>query len=137
MPLACGGGRTSPRPTGRPTASDHRHDHAPPDPWLTVVATATVPEVEVYKSAAGPTPVDGVTATDAAPAHGGELPAIPRDELTRPGCAKTDDGFAYENPTYFKNPLVFVVTQDDGGEWLKVLLLARPNHSRAGSSART
>ncbi len=42
--------------------------------------------------------------------------------------AKTDDGYTYENPTYFKNPLVFVVTEDDG-DWLKVALQARPNHT--------
>ena len=94
-----------------------------PDPWRTVIATASVPEVHVYEAR----PDTAVTATDAALAVG-ELPAIPRKDLNSAGMAKTDDGYTYENPTYFKNPLVFVVTEDDG-DWLKVLLQARPNHS--------
>jgi hypothetical protein len=94
------------------------------DPWLTVIATATVPEVKVYEAR----PDTSVTATDAALAVG-ELPAIPRKDLNSAGMARTDDGYTYENPTYFGNPLVFVVTEDDDSEWLKVLLQARPNHT--------
>jgi lipoprotein-anchoring transpeptidase ErfK/SrfK len=95
------------------------------DPWLTVIATATVPEVTVLEAR----PDTAVTATDAAVTAADGLAAIPRKELNSAGMAKTDDGYTYENPTYWGNPLVFVVTEDDGGEWLKVLLQARPNHT--------
>ena len=117
--------------SGSKSAADGPSDQADPstvttgapDPWRTVVATATVPEVHVYDNR----PDTAVSATDAAFASG-ELAAIPRKGLNSAGMAKTDDGYTYENPTYFKNPLVFVVTEDDG-EWLKVLLQARPNHT--------
>jgi lipoprotein-anchoring transpeptidase ErfK/SrfK len=56
------------------------------------------------------------------------LPAIPRSSLNSAGVKKVDSGFEYSNPTYFKNPLVFLVIekQDD---WLKVLIPVRPNHT--------
>ena len=124
---ACGGSKKAddagPADTEAPATTDA------PDPWRTVVATASVAVVHVYENR--PDGAGGgdtsVTATDAA-FTAKELPAIPRIGLNSAGMARTDDGYTYENPTYFKNPLVFVVTQDDG-EWLKVRLQARPNQS--------
>jgi lipoprotein-anchoring transpeptidase ErfK/SrfK len=37
-------------------------------------------------------------------------------------------GYEFDNPTYFGNPLVFDVVEDHG-DWLKVLVPARPNHT--------
>jgi lipoprotein-anchoring transpeptidase ErfK/SrfK len=119
---ACGGSKSEadgPADTGATTETT-----VAADPWLTVIATATVPEVKVLEAR----PDTAATATDANLALDG-LPAIPRKELNSAGMAKTDDGYTYENPTHFGNPLVFVVTEDDGSEWLKVLLQARPNHT--------
>jgi len=56
------------------------------------------------------------------------LPEIPRVGLNSAGARRTPLGWAYTNPTYFKGPLTFLVTQNEG-EWLKVLLPARPNRS--------
>jgi lipoprotein-anchoring transpeptidase ErfK/SrfK len=123
LPLAACGGSKSAADGPSDESDASTETTAPADPWRTVVATAAVPEVHVYENP----PDTSVTATDAAFAVG-ELPAIPRKELNSAGMAKTDDGYTYENPTYFENPLVFVVTEDDG-EWLKVLLQARPNHT--------
>jgi hypothetical protein len=123
LPLAACGGSKSEADGPSDSSDDSTVTTSAPDPWRTVVATATVPEVHVYENP----PDTSVTATDAAFAVG-ELPAIPRKELNSAGMAKTDDGYTYENPTYFKNPLVFVVTEDDG-DWLRVLLQARPNHT--------
>lgn len=41
---------------------------------------------------------------------------------------KVDAGFEYTNPTYHKNPLVVEVLQNQG-DWLRVLVTARPNHT--------
>ena len=134
LPLAaCGGskkgdGAAAPDDTAAPSTT------AAPDPWRTVVATATVREVHVLESrpagATGSGDTTAATATGAALStpSARELPAIPRVGLNSAGMAKTADGYTYENPTYFKNPLVFVVTEDDG-DWLKVRLQARPNQS--------
>ncbi|MGZ4692393.1 MAG: L,D-transpeptidase, partial [Acidimicrobiales bacterium] len=121
LPLAACGGNTS--QADAPDTGSSPVTTGAPDPWRTVIATATVPEVHVQETR----PDTAVTATDAA-LRVGELPAIPRKGLNSAGMTKTDDGYTYDNPTYFKNPLVFVVTEDDG-EWLKVLLQARPNHT--------
>ncbi len=56
------------------------------------------------------------------------LPEIPRENLNSAGARRTSLGWAYTNPTYFKGPLAFLVTQNDG-EWLKVLVPARPNRT--------
>jgi lipoprotein-anchoring transpeptidase ErfK/SrfK len=106
-----------------------------PDPWLTEVATATVPEVQVLttkppEAGQSPTsaPLEGQNTSFAAPAApaASRVSDIPRDGLNSAGVRKIPTGFAFANPTYFKNPLVFMVTEDDG-DWLKVQVLARPN----------
>ena len=66
------------------------------------------------------------TAPAAPPAN--VLGAIPRSGLNSAGVKKTSDGMEFTNPTYFKNPLVFDVVENQG-DWLKVLVTARPNHT--------
>jgi lipoprotein-anchoring transpeptidase ErfK/SrfK len=76
-------------------------------------------------------PPAGVTATSpAVPTTIAQnaLPAIPRNGLNSAGVKKTIDGFEFTNPTYFKNPLVFEVLETSG-DWLKVLIPARPNQT--------
>jgi len=113
-------------------SSDSTTETTTPDPWLTEVATAAVPEVEVLTSdptgsepSATAVPIEGksvAVTTKKAPTLG----AIPRANLNSAGVRKTSTGFVYKNPTYFHNPLVFMVTKD-AGDWLKVQVLARPN----------
>jgi lipoprotein-anchoring transpeptidase ErfK/SrfK len=55
-------------------------------------------------------------------------PPIPRNGLNSAGVKKTADGYEFTNPTYYKNPLVVVVLENQG-EWMKVLITARPNHT--------
>lgn len=87
--------------------------------YRTKVVTATGPTLEVFAVRPGsgdPPP---------APAEG-ERPPIPRPGLNSAGVRKTADGWAFENPTYFGNPLVNVVTDERDG-WFKVMVAARPN----------
>ncbi len=72
----------------------------------------------------------GASTTTTAPptAKPGSMAAIPRTNLNSAGVKKVDTGFQFENPTYFKSPLVFTVVED-AGDWLKVLIPARPNHT--------
>ena len=99
-----------------------------------LIATAKNAALTVYSSL--PTNVTTTTAdpagttTTTAPADppANSLPAIPRNGLNSAGVKKVDEGYEFTNPTYYKNPLVLDVLEDQG-EWLKVLLLARPNHS--------
>ena len=130
VPLACGGNENKAQPVGS-TEADTATTAPAADPWLTEVATAAVPEVQVEKERP-PSSSDttGVAATGIALQAASERPPIPRDGYLSAGVRTTPTGFAYANPTYFKNPLVFVVTEDDGGEWLQVEVLARPNHQR-------
>ena len=76
------------------------------------------------------TAAPGASTTTTAPPtpKPGSLAAIPRDGLNSAAVKKVPTGFQFDNPTYFKNPLVFDVVEDDG-EWLKVLIPARPNHT--------
>lgn len=57
-----------------------------------------------------------------------KVPAIPRPGLNEAGVKETAEGFEFTNPTYYKNPLVVVVLENQG-EWMKVLITARPNHT--------
>ncbi len=54
--------------------------------------------------------------------------AIPRVGLNSAAVKKTPDGYVFDNPTYHKNPLVVVVLENQG-DWMKVLITARPNHT--------
>lgn len=99
-----------------------------PPPVVTRVATATVDEVEVFADI--PEPAVAATAPPTPPvATATRVPAIPRPGYLSAGVAHTDAGWRYENPTFFGNPLVFVVTEEHEG-WLRVLLPARPNEQQ-------
>ena len=129
LPLAaCGGSKSdgrrrrrrppSRRPTtttpGRPVAHRRRHRHRARGRTC-------------YDEPAGHRPVDGRPTP--AVRRRRQLPAIPRPGLNSAGVAKIDDGYTYENPTYFKNPLVFRVTEDDG-DWLQVAAAGPPQPHR-------
>ncbi|HEY5153997.1 MAG TPA: hypothetical protein VIJ47_04630, partial [Acidimicrobiales bacterium] len=127
-PVACSGSEKKADPGSTAVADDTTITEPAADGWLTEVATATVPAVEVYKDR--PTGSSITSATGIALRAGSDRPAIPRDGYASAGVHTSPVGFVYDNPTYFKNPLVFMVTQDDGGPWLQVDLLARPNHQQ-------
>lgn len=91
------------------------------DPALTQVATATVPQLEVYTDKPGQAEPASLRTPSVAAAQ-----PIPREGLNSAGSTKTDFGFTFDNPTYFDKPLVLVVTGQEG-DWIKVLLPARPN----------
>ena len=93
------------------------------DPTVVVVATAKGKELEVVTTPPG-VGAPSTTVTTAVPPK--SVQAIPRVGLNSAGSRKTPDGWAFESPTYFENPLVMVVT-DRSGDWLRVMLHARPN----------
>jgi len=90
---------------------------------LVAVATAKIPEVEVLEQRPGEAKPASATQTPSK-----QLPPIPRVGLNSAGSRKTGEGWAFSNPTYFKNPLVFEVLKVDG-DWLQVMVPARPNGS--------
>jgi lipoprotein-anchoring transpeptidase ErfK/SrfK len=94
----------------------------------TTVQAATVKGKTITVMSAAPAGV--TTSTPATPTTIAQnaLPAIPRNGLNSAGVKKTADGFEFTNPTYFKNPLVFEVLEKNG-DWLKVLIPARPNQT--------
>lgn len=63
------------------------------------------------------------------------LPDIPRVGYNSAGSRRTALGWAFTNPTYFKHPLTFLVV-GHSGDWLKVLIPARPNHTEGWVRAR-
>jgi lipoprotein-anchoring transpeptidase ErfK/SrfK len=99
---------------------------APKPSFTTEVATAVVPVVQVFAAKPGTaTPASAPQLARPGP-DGVVHPPIPREDLVSANVRKTDFGWEYDNPTYFGNPLVLLVTANEG-EWLKVLLPARPN----------
>lgn len=94
-------------------------------PYTSTIATAKRDTITVLE--ADPTGAT-TTTTLASGAPTSTLPAIPRSSLNSAGVKKVDTGFEYSNPTYFKNPLVFHVIEKQG-DWLKVLIPVRPNHT--------
>lgn len=104
-----------PRPEPTPTT-------VATDPYVTTIATAKVPQVQVYQNIPGQasTTTTAASTTTKAPAP------IPRSGLNSAGVAVSAGGYTYSNPTYFNNPLVFDVVKDQG-DWVEVSLLARPN----------
>ena len=98
------------------------------DPTEVVVATATGDELEVLAAPPGqvtlaPSPPTTLTRPPAR-----ELAPIPRVGLNSAGSRKTPDGWAFDTTTYFGNPLAMPVLDQDG-EWLHVMIPARPNGS--------
>jgi lipoprotein-anchoring transpeptidase ErfK/SrfK len=89
--------------------------------WRVEIATATKPVVDVYATKPG-----SGTPTTTVPRAGSTQP-IPRPNLVSAGSRVTPDGWQFDNPTYLGNPLVFLVTQNDG-DYVKVMIPARPNH---------
>jgi lipoprotein-anchoring transpeptidase ErfK/SrfK len=89
----------------------------------TTTAEAKGASLEVFKDK----PVDGATA-GAAPVSfsAAAVQPIPRPGLNYEFAQTTPTGWLYQNPTYFGNPLVMVVTGVEG-DWLKVSITARPN----------
>jgi hypothetical protein len=94
-----------------------------------VVATATVPSVLVVDDHP-----EGVDLTEGADADWVELPdpelarmpPIPRADFDSAGVRESPWGRVYDNPTFFGNDLTFLVLAEEG-DWLEVLLHARPN----------
>lgn len=85
------------------------------------IATATVPVVQVVA-----VPPEGVEPNPLYSTRESPMSPIPRADLASAGVRVTPLGYAYDNPTYFGNPLVMlVVTETD--DWVEVLLQARPN----------
>jgi len=106
-------------------------------PYRSAVATATVPELEVFATKpadpadpAAPAVPGGLDATTAPPttagAPGSNLQPIPRVGLSSAGSRKTPTGWAFTNPTVFGSPLVLAVTEV-ADDWLRVEIPARPN----------
>jgi len=126
LPLACSGARAKTATDPAPEATATTDPHTPSHDRVTVIATAKVPVVQVYLHQPGsPTTTgDAAATTTTVP---GAMPAIPRVGLVSAGVSADAQGYAYDNPTYFKNPLVFDVVRE-AGAWLEVSLLARPNH---------
>ena len=97
-----------------------------PAPVGTLIATAKVPSVIVFAEA--PAELRSVeTTTTTAPPKSARAP-IPRVGLNSAGVSKVALGYQFDNPTYFDNPLVMQVLEEHG-DWLKVLIQARPNHT--------
>lgn len=86
------------------------------------VATAKGATVDVYQAKPG-VPSSKITQPPA-----GRVQPIPRADLNSAGSRATDSGWQFDNPTYFGNPLVFVV-EENQGDWLKVHVPVRPNGS--------
>jgi lipoprotein-anchoring transpeptidase ErfK/SrfK len=51
---------------------------------------------------------------------------IPRANLNSAAVRVIEGGYAFDNPTYYKNPLIFLVVAERG-EWTELSLPARPN----------
>jgi lipoprotein-anchoring transpeptidase ErfK/SrfK len=127
VPVACSSShaKTASDPSSTDATTATTTAGGPSHRWITEIATAKVPLVQVYRTKPGThasTTSTGATTTTTA-----GMPAIPREGLNSVGVSADADGYSYANPTYFKNPLVFDVVRDQGA-WLQVSLLARPNH---------
>ena len=122
--LVAGACSSDAQPTAEPvTTTVAESTTTTADPHVVTVAAAVGGELEVVAEppeGVEPTTSTSTTVLDRA------LPPIPRPDLNSAGARKTDAGWAFENPTYFGNPLVVVVTED-AGEWLRVMIPARPN----------
>lgn len=97
-------------------------------PFQTTYATAKGTKLtvlaELPKSVATTPPTSSSSTSTTVP----KVPAIPRNGLNSAGVKKTADGYEFTNPTYYKNPLVVEVLENQG-EYMKVLITARPNHT--------
>lgn len=132
---------TSSTTTTEPTTEESIAAPVPGQSVTTEVVAAKGPVIDVYATIPDP----AIAATAPAPAtppvatKASVLP-IPRDGYGSAGVRKTAQGWQFDNPTYFGNPLVFVVTAEHEG-WLRVLIPSRPNNQqgwvRAGDVTRS
>jgi lipoprotein-anchoring transpeptidase ErfK/SrfK len=98
-------------------------------PVGTLIATAKVPDLVVLADPPADLELPDDTSTTTTTAKPTNVRApIPRDGLNSAGVRKVLAGYEFDNPTYFDNPLVMQVLEDHG-EWLKVLIQARPNQT--------
>ena len=116
---ACSGGKKASSDTTGSTTST-TVDAA--NPYLTRFATARGKTLTVFTA-----PPPGVSATTTTTPKL-NVPPIPRVGLNSAGVKKVNEGFEYTNPTYHKNPLVVEVLENQG-DWLRVMVTARPNHT--------
>lgn len=127
---ACAGSEKPAAAPAEETTTEIPATTVAPSPYETVVAKAVKPEVLVLADPPPGVVPDASSATSVAPPTTAKsakaLAAIPRVGLNSAGSRKTGDGWAFSNPTYFGNPLVFVVTERQG-DWLRVMIPARPN----------
>lgn len=91
-------------------------------PYRSKVATATVPELEVFAVK----PDDSGAGAEVPVATPANVAPIPRVGLNSAGSRKTPEGWAFTNPTTFGSPLV-VAVKEEAGDWLRVEIAARPN----------
>lgn len=116
--------------TDAPAADD-------PGRWDVEVATASVPVVTAF--CAQPEELTDTPETTAPPAataaNGCAKPVLPAAAAALsdiPGTvpnvssAQVPGGWTFNNPTYFGNPLVFLVLENHG-DWLEVMVPTRPN----------
>ncbi|KAA0233798.1 MAG: murein L,D-transpeptidase [Actinobacteria bacterium] len=107
--------------------------------WAVEVATATVPMVVAYEQVPDPDfePSEAViderseSEIDRSSVEHPENPSappVPREGYASAVSRKVDGGWEFDNPTYFGNPLTFLVNENHG-EWLKVVLPVRPNET--------
>ena len=102
---------------------------SPGAPYQTTYATAKGSKLTVYSElpkSVVTTPPSSTSSTSSTVAS--KVAAIPRTGLNSAGVKKTTDGYEFTNPTYYKNPLVVEVLENQG-DWMKVLITARPNHT--------
>jgi hypothetical protein len=85
------------------------------------IATATVPVLQVMTI-----PPNGAESNPLYTTRDSRMLPIPRANLASAGVRVTPLGYAYDNPTFFGNPLVMLVVGEADG-WLEVLIQARPN----------
>ena len=113
-------------PEAAPDTSAEPTATTAPAPVGTLIATAKVPSVIVF--AEPPAELrTAETTTTTTPPKSARAP-IPRVGLNSAGVSKVALGYQFDNPTYFKNPLVMQVLEEHG-EWLKVMIQARPNQT--------
>lgn len=98
----------------------------PATDWTVEIATAK-PDVAAVTAFAAPPPELGIddAPPDPTTLPGAQLSAIPGPEPNATS-AQVLGGWSFNNPTYFDNALVFLVTENHG-DWLKVKVPTRPN----------
>ena len=97
-------------------------------PFQTTYATAKGPTLKVLAELPKSVVTTPQTSSSSSSVPKTTTAAIPREGLNSAGVKKVADGYEFTNPTYYKNPLVVQVLENQG-EWMKVLITARPNHT--------